>query len=252
MPANYARFLVGRERTLAANRQLGFMLAFVAGAINAGGFLAVQQYTSHVTGMVSSAADHLVLGRLDVVLTAAGGVLAFLLGAMVCALLVNFARRKHLSSEYAVPLLLEAGLILLFGLMGPQLAQLPGLLVPATVLLLCFIMGLQNAVVTKLSGSVVRTTHITGIVTDLGIELGKLIYWNRHPEVGEPVMADRQRLRTLGGLLACFFFGGMAGALGFQHLGYASTLPLALLLAVLALVPAWDDLRQARPTRPGH
>ena len=72
MPANYARFLVGRERTLAANRQLGFMLAFVAGAINAGGFLAVQQYTSHVTGMVSSAADHLVLGRLDVVLTAAG------------------------------------------------------------------------------------------------------------------------------------------------------------------------------------
>src|SRR5690606_4735538 len=88
MPIAYARFLVGRERTVAANRQVGLLLAFVAGAINAGGFLAVRQYTSHVTGLVSSMADNLVLGDGALVASALAAVLAFLLGAMCCAVLV--------------------------------------------------------------------------------------------------------------------------------------------------------------------
>lgn len=61
MPIKYARRLTGSERSRHANRHLGFALAFVAGAANAGGFLAVQQYTSHMTGIVSAMADNLVL-----------------------------------------------------------------------------------------------------------------------------------------------------------------------------------------------
>ena len=109
MPLRYARFLVGRDRTVAANRQVGWLLAFVAGAINAGGFLAVRQYTSHVTGLVSSVADHLVLGEGQLVAAALAAVLAFLLGAMCCAVMVNFARRRALASEYALPLLPPTG-----------------------------------------------------------------------------------------------------------------------------------------------
>ena len=252
MPVNCARYLVGKQRTVRANRELGFALAFVAGAINAGGFLAVQQYTSHVTGTVSSLADNLVLGHMDLVVDGVVGVLSFLLGAMCCAIMVNFARRKQWTSEFALPLLLEAALILCFGLMGAWLAHFEGLLVPFTVVLLCFIMGLQNAVVTKLSNAVIRTTHMTGIVTDLGIELGKLLYWN----VGEqspPVMADRQRLAVLAGLLGSFLAGGIAGAFGFKLLGYVSTVPVALLLATLAMIPTLDDLRgRAAPDRPGE
>jgi hypothetical protein len=105
---------------------------------------------------------------------------------MCCAVLVNFARRKAMASVYALPLLLESGLILCFGLLGARLATYEGLLLPFTVVLLCFIMGLQNAVVTKLSGAVIRTTHMTGIVTDLGIELGKLVYWNVDRDTAQP------------------------------------------------------------------
>ncbi len=245
MPVNYARFLVGRDRTVSANRQLGVLLAFVAGAINAGGFLAVQQYTSHVTGMLSAMADNLVLGHLGLVLDGAVAVLSFLLGAMCCAMLVNLARRRAIASEYALPLLLEAGLILGFGLLGARLTAFEGFLLPFTVVLLCFIMGLQNAVVTKLSGAVIRTTHMTGIVTDLGIELGKLLYWNapddhQHP----PVRADRERMKVLGGLWMAFVVGGVAGAFGFKTVGYGFTIPIAVLLAVVSLIPAWDDLSQ--------
>ena len=242
MPFNYARRLTGRERTVAANRQLGFALAAIAGAINAGGFLAVQQYTSHMTGIVSSMADNLVLGAFAPVLAGLGGVLSFLFGALCSTLMIHYSRRRRLHSEYALPLLLEAALLLCFGLLGAGLAQVAGLFVPLTVMLLCFIMGLQNALITKLSRAEIRTTHVTGLITDIDIELGKLCYWNR--SVGHArVLADRERLRILALLLLCFFLGGTFGALGFKYLGYVSTVPLAILLVLLAGVPALDDMR---------
>jgi uncharacterized membrane protein YoaK (UPF0700 family) len=244
MPIDWARSLTGRKRTAVADRQLGITLAFVAGAINAGGFLAVQQYTSHMTGIVSAMADHLVVGAYDVVMVGLGALLCFLAGAASCAVMVNFARHRRLHSEYALPLLLEAVLLLCFGVLGARLAQVHGLFVPGTVMLLCFIMGLQNAVITKLSGAVIRTTHITGIVTDIGIELGKLFYWNGASSPPEDrVMADRARLAVLGLLASAFFIGGIVGAMGFQQLGYVSTIPLALLLVGLAGMPAIDDSR---------
>jgi len=175
MPLDYARRLTGRERTAEGNARLGHVLAFVAGATNAGGFLAVQQYTSHMTGIVSAMTDHLALGDDDVVLAGLGGLLCFLLGAMTSAVMVNFARRRRLSSEFALPLLLEAALLVGFGVAGASLQRFEGLFVPATVMLLCFVMGRQNPVISKLSRAEIRTTPITGTLTDIGIELGKLL-----------------------------------------------------------------------------
>ena len=146
-------------------------------------------------------------------------------------------------SEYALPLLVEAGLLLCFGLIGGRLTQVNGLFVSATVMLLCFIMGLQNAVITKLSHAEIRTTHITGMVTDIGIELGKLFYRNQLNAPGiVAVRANRFRLRVLMLLVGCFFMGGLLGALGFRYLGYAATVPVAMILMALAMVPVTDDL----------
>lgn len=243
MPINYARRLTAHQRTAAANRHLGFALAFVAGATNAGGFLAVQQYTSHMTGMVSTIADNLPFGGYGPVLAAFGAIVSFTLGAACTAVMVNYARRQHLYSEYALPLLVEAILLLCFGVLGARLATVHGLFVPFTVMLLCFIMGLQNALVTKLSHAEIRTTHMTGNITDIGIELGKLVYWNADGGAGRPkVLANRSRLKLLTLLLTFFLVGGVAGAVGFRRIGYLSTVPLALLLSALAIVPTLDDL----------
>jgi uncharacterized membrane protein YoaK (UPF0700 family) len=244
MPLEYVRSLTSPAGTRRGYRHLGVALAFVAGALNAGGFLAVRQYTSHMTGIVSSAADNLALGAGDLVLDAFGAIVSFVLGAACTAVMVNHARRRRLASEYALPLLLEAVLLLAFGVLGARLSAIEGLFVPATVMLLCFMMGLQNALVTKLSHAEIRTTHMTGIVTDIGIELGKLVYWNADRGARQPkVVADRARLRLLALLLASFFGGGVLGALGFKQVGYLACLPLAMLLCVLAIVPALDDLR---------
>ena len=243
MPINYVRKLTGRERTIDANRHLGFALAFVAGAINAGGFLAVHQYTSHMTGIVSAMADNTVLGSYDLVLAGLGALLSFVLGAACSCIMVNYSRRRKMHSEYAFPLLLEALLLLCFGILGARLADIDGLFVSFTVMLLCFIMGLQNATISKLSNSEIRTTHITGIVTDIGIELGKLMYVNSPQRVGQPkVVVNRARLTVLVVLAASFFAGGVTGAFGFKHIGYIATVPLAIALVTLAIVPAMDDL----------
>lgn len=232
------------DRTTQANVRLGAFLAFVAGATNAGGFLAVGQYTSHMSGLLSSIADHLVLGDLTLAIAAAGAILAFVGGAMTTAVLVNWGLRRQLHSAYALPLFLEAVALLVFGVAGASIGVFAPLFVPLTVVLLCFIMGLQNAVITKISRAEIRTTHMTGLITDIGIELGKLVYINPREGGADPVLANRQKLRIHTVLVSCFFVGGVAGALGFKYVGFVSTVPLAIGLCVLALKPFLRDVRQ--------
>ena len=249
----YLRHLTGRHRTPSINRLLGVLLAFNAGAINAGGFLVVSLYTSHMTGFVSIVADNLVLGNMALVLGAIGALLFFVGGAASTAVLVNWAQRHHLRSGFALPLMLEASLLLLFGLVGATLNRQTPFAVPLTVLLLAYTMGLQNAVVSKLSFAQIRTTHMTGVITDLGMELGKLLYWNRgHQSADMLVRANRGKLKLLSGLLLAFLTGGIVGAIGFKYAGFVSVLPLVAVLMVLALPPLLADLRHLQRLRHLH
>lgn len=231
------------QRTPHHNLRLGISLCFVAGATNAGGFLAVGQYTSHMTGVLSGVADSLVLGQLTLALVGLASLLAFIFGAMTTAWMVNWALRRQLQSAYGRPLLLEAALLLVFGLFGTGINFFAGLFVPLTVLVLCFIMGLQNAVITKISHAEIRTTHVTGLVTDLGIELGKLFYVNRLSDATR-VQGNRAKIRLHLTLIASFFVGGLSGALGFKHLGFISTVPLAMFLLLLVWHPVLKDAQQ--------
>ncbi len=244
MPIDYLRKISGRERSRDANQHLGIVLAGVAGAINAGGFLAVHRYTSHMSGILSETADSLVLGAYEATLAGLGALICFLAGAACSTIMVFYARRRRMKSEFAQPLLLEAFLLLCFGLLGDQLTRIDGLFVSVTVMLLSFIMGLQNALITKISNAEIRTTHVTGIITDIGIELGKLVFWNSSALCEEPrVLADRDHLKILSMLLIAFFLGGLLGAIGFKELGYIATVPLAVLLVILASIPVVDDLQ---------
>jgi uncharacterized membrane protein YoaK (UPF0700 family) len=247
MPIQYLRSLTGKERTQRANRHLALVLAFVAGATDAGGYLAVRHYTSHMSGVVSLMALNLAMGDVGLWLSGFSALLAFLIGAACTAILVNWGRRRSLRSEYAIPLLVEASLLISFCCLGRSLEHPKWLWVSMITLLLCFTMGLQNAIITKISHAEIRTTHMTGIVTDIGIELGKLFYWNRFKSGPDTlkVMADRQKLRLLLSLIGLFFIGGLSGALSFRHVGFLLFLPLALLLLILVGIPTVDDLRKA-------
>lgn len=149
MPLHYLRGLAGQARTASANRHLARDLAFVAGATNAGGFLAVRQYTSHMTGVISAMADNVALGSIVVASTGLAAVTAFLCGAISTTVLIRWARSRFPNSQYALPLIVESGMLLLFGVTGKTFAGDRPL---GTIMLLCFTMGLQNAMITKLEG----------------------------------------------------------------------------------------------------
>lgn len=246
MPSNYLRSLSSKIRHNRADLSLARYLTFTAGAANAGGFLAVQVYTSHMSGLVASISDSLILGNFDLVFTALSALASFMAGAATTAMIVNWAKRKNLNSAYALPLLIEAALLLLFGLVGGNLNTKKFFFASLTVVLLCFLMGLQNALITKISNARIRTTHVTGIVTDIGIELGKLLYWNKLSAIeleAPKVQANSENLKILLSFLGLFFLGGLIGAVGFKYIGFSFTFPLAVLITLIGVLPAWDDLR---------
>jgi uncharacterized membrane protein YoaK (UPF0700 family) len=109
-----------------------------------------------------------------------------------------------------------------------------------------FTMGLQNAIITKLSNSVIRTTHVTGMVTYPGIALGRIVY-AVFERTACNIAAELATLRLLASLIALFFIGGVTGALGFKHVGFFFTIPLSIMLMLLAVMPVIDDVRGRRP-----
>jgi uncharacterized membrane protein YoaK (UPF0700 family) len=192
----YLRLASAHRRAKANDVVLAASLAFVAGAVNAGGFFAIGQYTSHMTGVVSALADNLAVGGL-----ALSALLAGMLAAFTC------------------------------GAAGLAFAGSAGFAISGAVLL-CFVLGLQNATITKISGARMRTTHLTGMVTDIGIELGKGIY----PAAGGAARADWDKLSLLCRIVGMFFLGGLSGALAFAMAGYWFVLPLAGLLFLFSIL----------------
>ena len=237
-PLRYLRGLTGHERSERANRHLARYLAFLAGAANAGGFLAIRFYTSHMSGVVSAMADNLATGQFHLVGTGLLALLSFFSGSITTTVLIRTARRYQLHSQYALPLVVEA---LVFASFCLTVRRIHEHSIAATIVVLCFSMGLQNAMITKLSGHVIRTTHLTGMVTDIGICCGRLLLpgsdqFDRTHEI--------RMLRLLASLVSLFFLGGVTGALGFEHVGFEFMLPISASLLLLAILPVTDDLKR--------
>lgn len=229
-PLRRLRLISAHRRAAASDRVLATLLAGIAGAANAGGFILLGSYTSHMTGYLSQIADNLVLHNIALVGQSMAAIVLFVLGAVASALAINWARQFQPKRQYALPIGIQGGLFVALASIGatpmePMTAQQSGLL------LLCFIMGFQNATITKISRARIRTTHATGMLTDVGIELGRAVYGR---SVNASITADRAKLSILIQLLVTFLLGGIIGAMGYGLIGFAFSLPLAAVLLTVA------------------
>jgi len=246
MPIHYARRLAGRSRSPDGDRHLGCVLAGVAGVSNAVGFGLAGHYTSHMTGMVSTFGEQIVADDRWLALAAAVAIGAFVAGATCCTLMIHHARQRRSHAQFAWPLLLESALLLAIGLFGTRSPACATALLWWTVCTLTFAMGLQNALITKISHGEIRTTHVTGIVTDLGIECGRGLARRLGYRTG---LSNPGRSRLLGSLLGMFTLGCIAGTIAVGHVGRLTLIPVALVIGAAALVPALDDFGRGLAVR---
>lgn len=119
---------------------------------------------------------------------------------------MEYITRKNSNYTYIVPTTTEACILLLVALFGSQLIAENQNLIACTLL---FAMGLQNSLVTRISNAVVRTTHLTGLFTDLGIELSQLFFY--HEVQARQKLFTSIRLRLT--IISFFFAGGIVGGI---------------------------------------
>lgn len=162
----------GNRRSFRQNVTLAVLLAGVAGAVNAEGFFILSVHTSHMTGRVAVMGQALAAGDYANFLFAAAAVTAFFFGAATAALLVDFSQHWT-RARYTLALALETVVIVAvaFASRRDDVSR------TALVCGIAFAMGLQNALVTRISGAIIRTTHLTGVITDLGMEAARVARW---------------------------------------------------------------------------
>lgn len=207
-----------------------WVLAFIAGIVNVVGFLGFEhQAITHLTGTTSMLGAAIASASGAAALHFAALIAAFVVGCSISGFIIQDSALQ-LGRRYGVALLLVS--LLLFAaipLLDNKSAY--GMYAAACA---C---GIQNAMVSTFSGAVVRTTHLSGMFTDLGIFLGH--YLRRHP-------VDTPRLRLSITVISGFLCGGIAGAIAFRFLGYFALVVPATLTAAVSLAYAVYYLRKAR------
>ncbi|KIN69832.1 DUF1275 domain containing protein [Sulfitobacter noctilucicola] len=222
---------VGDDRTSNIDLVLAGLLSALAGALNAVGFLIAGSFTANMTGNISAFADSLANGAVAISLSFMGLVVAFICGAGIAALAIQAGEKRHLRSVYALAITVEAAILLVLGTaLVMSLVRLDETLL---VIVLSFIMGLQNAVTTMISRARVRTTHVSGMATDIGIELAALAGDTKARHDAMPKLI----LHSL--TLASFAIGGILGALLFQLTGSWLFVIAATVLLVIAVPEAF-------------
>lgn len=223
----------GEERDHRTDRRLACSLAAIAGALNTAAFHAVGFFSANMTGNVSSLSDHIALGNVLKGAFFLGIVLIFIVGSTLSTLLINAGRRRQIDGIYAFSILTEAILLGLLGWMDPRLsATARG---PVMILGLSFLMGLQNAVVTRISEARVRTTHVSGMSTDIGIEIGMLIDVARGREPRSEASQLFRQLRLHGQTVLSFLAGGVVGVLVYRSVGSGLLIGAAAILFAIAM-----------------
>ncbi|HEY0973723.1 MAG TPA: YoaK family protein [Solimonas sp.] len=184
----------------------GFWLAAIAGAVNAIGLLGFEhQAVSHLTGISTLLSLSMVGLDAGVSLHLFLILLSFVAGAALSGVIIDNAVLR-LGRRYSVALLIESALLLLAMLTLSRGSTAGHFLASAAC-------GLQNGMVSTYSGATIRTTHVSGLFTDLGTMLGARLRGHA---------LDRRKALLFLLLILGFLAGGCVGAYGFLHLQFTA------------------------------
>lgn len=219
-----------------------FMLSFSGGCINAGGFLATGKFVSHVTGFATLFGVDVASNQIEAAIGILSVPIFFLLGAFTAGLLIDRPLHKGRNPHVdwvmglsAMCLFLSAGggELLWFGDFSAVVGLKENYMLLALICLAC---GLQNGAITSSSGRSVRTTHLTGLMTDLGLGLARTLTFDLKKSLFQK--EARANYLRIGSILS-FAFGSAVGAWIFIKMGYTGF----LFPGLIAVYAAWHGRR---------
>ncbi len=238
------------EEMQARRARLAVLMAWAAGGVDAIGYLALAHlFTAHMSGNSAAMGAHLGRAEWAEALRRSLPILPFLAGILVGAAATEAVCRAGFRSPFSIALLAEAGLLLAFLASGSTLRKMNAPQPRSIgeyalfVALPSLAMGLQNATLRRVGGKTVRTTYVTGTLTDMCEELVAWGFWRRDARAGVPQKGPPPSLARIGllaGIWVAFIVGGVAGGFAFKQ-WYLNA--LALPLAALACVIAADLIR---------
>ncbi|MCB9061086.1 MAG: DUF1275 domain-containing protein [Halobacteriovoraceae bacterium] len=170
------------------NRITWSLLAFQGGFVNVGGLLTVHIFVSHITGFSAHFSIHTMNGDFANSIYFLLVPVFFLGGAFLSSIFTEVRKQKNRPPVYIHILVIQSILFLVvsilgkfgfFGNFGEEFHNFRDFILLS---ILAFSCGAQNAIFTHYSKSIIRTTHLTGITTDLGIGLAKSIISKEHSE----------------------------------------------------------------------
>ncbi len=201
----------GKNRTLQHNLKIASLLSFVAGIVNVAGFLSVQRLTTNVTGHFAFFVDEIFKFNFWEGFIFFLYIFFFFLGSFISNVIVEMVTRINDKLIYIIPIIIESVILFSIAIFGQFLiSKNPNLLAFS----LLFAMGMQNSLVTTISNATVRTTHLTGLFTDLGIELSQLFFYTKNEQKVKLYSSIKLRLT----IISFFFFGGLLGGIFYTSL----------------------------------
>jgi uncharacterized membrane protein YoaK (UPF0700 family) len=196
----------------------------VAGIVNVVGFLAVQRLTTNVTGHFAYFVDEIFKLHITESFIYFFYILSFFLGSFFSSFLIEITTLKSDRYIFFIPIIIESFILFAVASFGGFFVHYNPNVIAFCLL---FAMGLQNSLVTRISNAVVRTTHLTGLFTDLGIELSQLFFYKKKEQKQKLISTINLRLR----IILFFFMGGFLGGTLYSRLHlFVMFLPAALLI----------------------
>jgi uncharacterized membrane protein YoaK (UPF0700 family) len=214
----------GKRRSYIHNLRLASLLSFVAGIVNISGLLYINILTTNLTGHFAYFSDTIVNADYSKALVYLLFIFSFLSGSFISSFLAELTAKRNQKLSYVLPIFTEAGLLLSVTFLNHANADI-------IAALLLMSMGIQNSLVTRVSQFVVRTTHLTGLFTDLGIELSQLCFHKN--SIHRFKLKKSIYLKLV--IIVSFFMGGITGGFSYTALGI-KTLFIACSCLLVALL----------------
>jgi len=220
------------NRTFEQNLLLGGITATASGMVNVASVMAFFAYTTNITGHVAVLAEEISKGHWHQVFIVGVWLFLFFIGGFLSSSIVINLNKYSAYYAHALPIFIEMLCLLFVAVYGHYFYHETLAETEYLIGLLLFSMGLQNGLTSSVSNFTVKTTHLTGLLTDLSVSISMFL----KPDLRKNKVLV-MKIKLLSTVAVFYLLGGVLGGLIFLKINF---LVFYFVAAILLLVLSYD------------